>query len=223
MKRIHTLLFLLICGLTAQAQFKPTTGDRNLQVSFAPLGGSPISITGITGRMFSSEATAYRGTIFLGFESNSTVTQDENNDFDQEELSDKNSSFSISIAPGIEQHMMGTERLSPYTGAFLNLGFTSTTEKEESQDGNDIITMTTKGGSLNVGLNGVAGFDYYVAPNLFMGVEMGLGLAVTSPFTDKITSDADGFEDVESREGNTSSLQFGPNVFGQIRLGWLLK
>jgi hypothetical protein len=224
MKKI-VLAFALILGISAiaDAQYKPAAGDKNLQVSVAPLSGSPISIVGITGRSWSSETSALRGTVFIGFSNESTVTQDEDGDADLEELKDTESSFSIAIAPGIEKHMAGTERLSPYVGAEVSIGITTTNDKMETQNGDDIITTETSGGELNLGLNGLAGFDYYIAENLFLGVEIGFGFGLDSPFTSTTTSDADGAEDVESNVGNTTSIQVGPVANALFRLGWILK
>src|SRR2546430_14603264 len=60
---------------TADAQ-KQSGGENNLEVQFAPLSGTPISIGGIRYRKFSSDGTsAWRINLFVG-------------------KSDKNSSFS---------------------------------------------------------------------------------------------------------------------------------
>lgn len=224
MKRVILLAALVaVTAGAANAQYKPAAGDRNLEVNFAPLGGTPVTIAGIKYRSFKSESSALRLAVFLGFGSTTTVTQDEDTQLDLVELKDKKGSFDISIQPGIEKHFAGTERLSPYVGGVLALGYGTTTEKEESQQPDQKVgTTTTKGGSLTVGLNAVAGFDYYVANKLYLGTEIGFGVALNKDMTKKVTYDGiEGAEDSESNVDNKSIFNLGPNVVGQLRLGWL--
>lgn len=229
MKKL-ALLFVLLMGvvLGADAQFKPEGGEKNLEVNFSPLGGSNISIpgAGIKFRSFKSSTSALRLGVFLGMESSSEVTQDEDSEIDAAELTDNSSSFSINIQPGIEKHMAGTDRLSPYMGAYVNIGYTSTTEKTETQWGpetSDVGTQTDKSGSMNLGLNAVAGFDWYFTNDVYLGTEFGFGVAYSTDLTN--SSDFEGFDpnpdSGESKVGNSSSFQIGPNVVGQLRLGWL--
>lgn len=224
MKKVALAFAFILGAITiTSAQYKPAGGEKNLEVNLAPLGGSPISIVGIKARSWSSESSAFRITAFLGFSNESTITQDEDSDTDAIELKDKMSTFSISVAPGIEKHMAGTDRLSPYVGAYVLVGFTSETNVMEEQVGEDLASTTEKSGSLDLGLNGVAGFDYYVAEHLYLGTELGFGLAVNSPLMNKTTFE--GYDpnpdDQEGKAGNTSSFQIGPNVMAQFRLGWL--
>jgi hypothetical protein len=219
-KAILLAAVVALTASTADAQYKPEAGERTLEVNFAPLGGTPISIGGIKFRSFTSETSALRMGVFLGYGSTSTVTQDE--DSIQVELSDKESTFSINIQPGIEKHFGGTERISPYIGGVLAIGYETTTEKEESQVADrGVGTTTTKGGNFSIGLNAVAGFDYYVAQKLYVGTEVGFGLALSNDMTKKVTYDnIEGAEDSESNVDTQSRFDLGPNVIGQIRLGW---
>lgn len=229
-KVVLAMAFVLGAVVIADAQYKPTGGEKNLEVNFAPLGGSPVSIFGIKARSFNSDGTgAIRLGVFLGLANSAEVTQDADDDTDAVELKDRMSSFSINIQPGIEKHMAGTDRLSPYTGAFVNIGYTSETEKTEEQwgdpaDGN-IGTTTMKSGALNLGINAVAGMDWYFTENAYLGCELGFGLAYSTDLTNK--TEFEGYEENpdagESTVGNSSSFQLGPNVVAQLRLGWLLK
>ncbi len=222
-KAILLAAVVAITATTANAQYKPVAGDGNLEVNFAPLGGSPISIGGIKYRSFKSETSALRLGLFLGFGSSGKVTQDEDTTLELVELGDSKSSFTINIQPGIEKHFAGTERLSPYIGGVLALGYTATTEKEEQQVPDKKVGITTtKGGNFSVGLNAVAGFDYYVASKLYVGTEIGFGLALSSDMTKKVSyENIEGAKDTESNVDNQSRFDFGPNVIGQIRLGWV--
>ncbi|TXI76934.1 MAG: hypothetical protein E6Q44_14705 [Flavobacteriales bacterium] len=223
MKRVFLLTALAVGSIgISNAQYKPAAGERTLEVNFAPLGGTPVSIGGIKYRSFSSETTAFRVGVFLGFSNTTKVTQDENSQTQMLELKEKNGSTTISLQPGIEKHFAGTERLSPYIGGVLNIGYGMTSKKEESQQGTSVGTTTTKGGSLDLGLNAVAGFDYYVAEKLYLGTEIGFGVGMTSDLTNKVSYDnIPGAQDSESKKDNQSKFNIGPNVVGQLRLGWV--
>jgi opacity protein-like surface antigen len=212
-----------LVAVAAHAQHKPASGERTLEVNFAPLGGTPVSIGGIKYRSFSSETSAFRLGLFLGYGSTSTVTQDEDSDNDAVELKDKKSTFNISLQPGIEKHFAGTDRLSPYIGGVLSIGYGMTNEREEVQVPDEEVGATiTKGGSLDLGLNAIAGFDFYVAEKLYLGTEIGFGLAMHSDLKKKVTHDnIEDAEDSESKVNNKSTFNLGPNVVGQLRLGWV--
>lgn len=227
MKRV--LLFaglVALIGGQANAQYKPTAGERTLEVNFAPLGGTPVSIGGIKYRSFSSETSAFRLGVFLGYGSTTRVTQDEDSETNKVELKDKEGSFTINVQPGIEKHFAGTERLSPYIGGVLNIGYGTTSERKEAQIGPDsdkkVGTTITKGGNLNLGLNAVAGVDYYIASKLYLGTEIGFGLALSKDLTKKTSYEGyENVEDTDSKVGTKSTFNLGPNVAGQLRLGWV--
>lgn len=245
-KILLALVFVIGISAISQAQYRAEAGDKNLEVNFAPLGGTPVSIPGIKFRSFMSATSAFRLGVFIGYNNTATTTQEE--DFDEDnnneqltlELKDKMSTFSIAIQPGIEKHFAGTERLSPYIGGFLNLGYTSKTDYSESQTIVGDVTdtdlflgdMKTKTGQLNLGLNAVAGFDYYFAAKVYIGAEVGFGFAMNNDFKSKVTenttelnTNGDALIQVtnesESILDNKSNFQIGPNVIGQIRVGWL--
>lgn len=247
-KFIVSLALVIGASAVAQAQYKPEGGEKNLEVNFAPLGGTPISIPGIKFRSFTSNNTAFRLGVFVGYQNESTITQEEEfNDEDEQiglELSDRSSSFTIAVQPGYEWHMTGTDRLSPYVGAFANIGYTSETDvmETEHQIGdvqgtpiNDELfqgDVTTKTGQLNLGLNLVAGFDYYFAEHLYIGTEVGFGFNMDndlSSSTETLNTRphpetgvwVENSEEVDSVHGNQKGFQIGPNVIGQIRVGWL--
>ncbi len=214
---------------TANAQddmssvMKQEGDERQLEVQFAPFGGSPISIGGIRYRAFLSDRSAYRATIFIGYNSTTTPDPQTNSQGATVDLEDKESSFIISLRPGYEMHFDGTDRLSPYVGAEIDFALqTSSMEDQSLNPANDAtITTTTKGtdGFTRFGLNFVAGADYYVAKNLYLGTELGFGFSMTSNSDVEIESDAPGFTAPDPAPQG-SSLDLGPNVLGQIRLGY---
>ncbi len=205
-------------ALNAQDVYKQTGGEQNLEFQFAPLGGSPIGISGIKYRKFTDANTAWRAEVFLGFGSTTDVTLA--NNAENTELRDRNSNFDISIAGGIEKHWTGTDRLSPYYGGVVSLGFGNTNSRSEFLGtGTDVEENTTKNGSLTVGLNALAGMDFYFADNIYLGAELGFGLAFTTMFDTVSESTVEGVDAVETPNGG--SFNIGPNVLPRIRLGFL--
>jgi hypothetical protein len=239
-----TILFcamaLATSGLFAQKQ---TGGEKNLEVQFAPLGGSPVSIAGIRLRIFNSEASAIRLSVFAGGTNDQTVTLQPGTvaggDEDRPELYDTDKSFSFSLRPGYEKHFEGTDRLSPYVGGELVFSTTTTTTISEDWNGTNarpeegaVWETTTTDGSTTFGLNLVAGTDFYFADNIYLGAELGFGFAKTNEKDSETeVSDLDRFraangvpDDTEVEFDpiiNGSSTSWGPNFQGTIRLGWL--
>jgi opacity protein-like surface antigen len=217
----------LACATGAIAQ-KQAGGEKNIEVQFAPLGGNPVSISGLRFRSFNADGTgAIRLSLFLGGTTSKEVTaQPEEAGADAPELITTDKSFSVSIRPGYEKHFAGTDRLSPYVGGEILFGIDNTTKEEESwdtEDGTDfsVGTTTTKDGTTTFGVNLLAGTDFYFADNLYLGAEIGFGFASSS---DKDTDVSyDGPVDVGTIDPvlNGSSSGWGPNFQGTMRLGWL--
>lgn len=228
-------LILAAAAMTtdAQAQYRPEGGEKNLELMVAPLGGSPVTMAGIKYRSFSSANKAMRLGVFLGFDNKTTILQDEDSKAKMLELKKKESSITIGVQPGIEKHLAGTERLSPYFGGYLDLSYTTKSKKEETQlnlndDKQEVGYTKTNSSSLGVGVNAVAGFDYYLAKSLYIGTELGFGVAVTMPGKNKTetvkandTNNGTTTDSSDGKKDNVSKFQVGPNVVGQLRLGWL--
>lgn len=210
----------LFAGSVANAQdiMKQTGGEQNFEVMFKPLGGSPIGINGIKYRKFTSATTAIRASVFLGFGSSTEISgQDSNNN----DLKSTTSNFDISIAPGIEQHFVGTDRLSPYIGGEAVIGFSTNGTKDQVEIGTDIKDIKSSMGSFNIGLNAIAGMDFYFADNIYLGAEFGFGLLFTKDLTSKqdVIGTDGAITTAETKGG--SSINLGPNAVGAIRLGFL--
>ena len=93
------------------------------------------------------------------------------------EVTTKNSIMNLGLAA--EYHLAGTDRMSPYFTAGFNVGNDTRTE---------ISTF---------GLNLGAGIDYYVAENIYLGLELGFNY--------------------NSSEGNSNSGFAGGSA---VRMGW---
>ena len=170
------ILVFAVCAtmlsITANAQpFKQAGGEKNFEVNFAPLGGSPVSIGGIKFRKFNSTGkSAFRLNVFLGTSSDKTITQ-QSDTGGVPELSTKKSSFNISVRPGYECHMTGTDRLSPYTGVEIAIEMNTSKEVKEGENGDHSINKTTTknaDGYLAFGANAFAGADFYFSKSIFL-------------------------------------------------------
>ncbi len=228
MKKVALFFAFAVACVSGVFAQKQTGGEKNLEVNFAPLGGNPISTNGIRLRLFNSEATAIRIGLFIGGSSTSTIDQEADNDANALELIDVEKSFSFSIRPGFEKHFAGTDRLSPYIGGEILFGMENTTSEDQIQDDfteddNFSYTQITKGGSSTIGLNVVAGTDFYFADNIYLGAEIGFGFSRTKDKDNETTwVDApDGYDDATSTVDNETMVAWGPNFQGTIRLGWL--
>ncbi|MCC6599311.1 MAG: hypothetical protein IT223_01395 [Crocinitomicaceae bacterium] len=223
MKKVILFFALALATVTGVYAQKQTGGEKNLEVQFAPLGGNPISISGIRFRMFNSATSAIRIGLFIGGTSDkSVVAADDDNDIP--ELIDTDKTFDVTLRPGYEKHFAGTERLSPYIGGEILFNMHSETSIDEEWNTGDeqVATTTIKDGSTTFGLNVVAGTDYYFASNIYLGAEIGFGFAMTS---NKDTVEThDGYPDGDEEPDpvpNGGNSGWGPNYNGTIRLGWL--
>lgn len=233
---------LTVGSVSAQKQ---TGGENNLEVNFTPLGGSPISINGLRFRKFTSESSAVRVNVFIGSSSDKTVKAQEGELNPEDPTSPVlymwDRSFDLTIRPGYEIHFDGTDRLSPYVGAELDFGIGSTSTEEEfwssdsptefDPEDNVVWSGTDKDGYVRIGLNLLAGFDFYFADNIYLGGELGFGFANTSMRDSEFETDnqqawsvfatGDDDSDLPDPIENGSTFNVGPTVNGAIRLGFL--
>lgn len=149
-------------------------------------------------RYFKSESVAYRG--LLTIDVNSETTKMTPDDL-------KESTTNIGLGFGLEKHFTGTDRLSPYVGGDLLVGFNSSKVEQGSNE--------EKGpNGFRVGVRGVFGADYYFAKNLYLGVEAGLGIFYHNT----------GKTEINGTTVNDGSNRFEitPSVVGGVRLGFIM-
>lgn len=226
MKKMLIVALAVGTAVTMRAQdvYKQTGGEQNIEVLFAPLSGSPIAINGIKYRKFNSATSAIRAEVFLGFSNETSIDNTLPPIVDGTDITNGTKSvseFNVQLSPGIEKHLTGTDRLSPYYGAVLDIGYGSKTERvnrlNDAEDDFEKAGRSTSG-SLLLGVNGVAGFDYYFHDNIYLGTEIGFGVAYRTELARK---DIPEEGDTVTKKPNGSSLGFGPNVVARIRLGIL--
>lgn len=243
MKKLFTTSALVLSACTfmlaqdATSDFKPGKGANNLELNFVPLNGKPIQLTYIRYRRFLSEKMAVRVGIGVSYSSSKADSVFTSNINAANTVSEtyKMSKMGWDIKPGIEKHFAGTNRLSPYVGAELDIAGESSKEVTpigiDAKDEFFIVTEKNKnkGGFFRVGANVLAGFDCYITKHLYLGTELGFGFqmvkykdytketdypsSVTPPSPDPL-----GNPDPASQG---KEMNVGPNFNSSIRLGFI--
>lgn len=228
------------------AQFKPVGGMSSLEVTFNPSAifnsnsnQSAFALTSLGGlnqgvkyRIWKNNQIAARGTFLLGLHSNSNPYKASTSTGEVYDLNKDYFEWAVQIRPGIENHFKGTDRLSPYVGSELILGFSSNKYSEEYLDVNDEKQVATiKNGNsdftgeniswryINGWIGGIgllAGFDYYVAPCVYLGLEMNYAFVISQ--RNKIVTEVPGQEKTETKQ--PWEWHFSPSLGANLRLGW---
>lgn len=172
----------------------------------------------IYGKMFVDANMAYRGMVRLGFGSvtdKTTVNDVTSTTGGTVEDEEKMSNFNITIGGGIE-YRRGKGRLQGVYGpmAMINLG----TSKTENTYGNALTatnpgTRTTEdknGSTFGFALGGFGGVEYFFAPKMSLGAEIGWTIALNSTGTGETTTETWNGTAVES----TTVENAGGSSFG---------
>lgn len=207
--------------LNAQ-DFKPAGGEKNLEVNFAPLGSSPISINSLRFRYFKSADMAIRAAISISSSSETDVSLGAGTD-GKGELEDVSSEFGFGLSVGVEKHWAGTDRLSPYYGAELSFSTISNTDTYQAWDGTKTVEGEVTSGSSTFGLNLVMGADWYFTKSMYMGTEVGFGFASTAEADTETTKGGSTPNDTAPKgtAPGGSTFNLGTNFNSAIRLGFL--
>ena len=168
------LLFTALASFTfASAQVttnagtfnKPAEGDTAFEMQFMPNldGAAMFADAGatVTMRKFESATKAVRWSASL--------------DVNGSDVEDSDAVWNLGLGYGVENHFAGSERLSTFWGyqGGVNLG---SGVAGQDADGNAVDAET----SFGIGAGVFLGADYYIMPKVYVGVEMGYGLSVSS-------------------------------------------
>jgi hypothetical protein len=210
MKKSLFLLFASFSFIAANAQIKndrgtftkPSAGAIIAEVNFSPnLSGAPTifslpgiaaDVIGVKARKFVSDKKAYR------YLANFQLTS-------QSVAGESSTDIQLGAGIGVENHLKGAERLSTYWGYEGKLGLVSGENVSLGQD-EDGLPVTGKATKFGLVANALAGFDYYIVPNIYLGAEIYYGLGITSSTP-------------EGGDTNTK-IELAPGVTGSFRLGW---
>lgn len=201
---------ILIASLFSIGSFsQESKGNFTVDMNFNPaaffdaFAGPMFEIPYIKGRYFISSDMAVRLGFNLGAGGEKEYLDVDGDDYN------KTSSFSWTIAPGIEKQF-GSDKFIVYLGADIPFSSLSTKSKSEIA-GTTIEGENLNGGYFSFGVNGVFGVDYYLFPNFYVGAEFTPGFMYTKYKDEKI----DGT--VTDKGGSENSFQLGSS--SGIRIG----
>jgi hypothetical protein len=214
---LAAMAFGICFGVQAQ---KPESSSYSLEAQFG-IDGTPFSenngeMPHIRGRYFLSNTMAIRGQI--GFMTRN-LSQPITEDFiarigrrDQQWLT-------YGIGAGMEMHMEGTDRLSPYVGGQINFNRMIYNQEWIDADWSGLkpgYSEIETAASNIWGIDLVAGIDYYFAQNVYVGLEIGyyLNLEVDGDHTHFMNGNP-----VNVTEQDTE-YNITPGSVNGIRLGW---
>lgn len=246
MKKTLFSIALAIAALSVSAQntdsvktFKPLAGSVVTELNFNPFKGNLSlnnSLNQIKVRYFATSDLAIRFGVHISSRdtsANAGIPYGTQSTFAKDER--KSTAYAINL--GFEKHFKGTSRLSPYLGADVSFGGKSSSQEMT----NNQVTYTIKNAwAQNIyvsqppyyaqqivenaytrfGLTAVAGFDFYMARNFFLGYEFNLSYLKTNYKLPEITTTGSGQNNPPSIEGKNESSTFGTSLMNGIRIGY---
>lgn len=225
---------IVATGFAAYAQ-KPGAGNITTEMGLSSVLGTPVAPATINtpgalgmlrGRYFLSSDMAVRGSIGFGMGSVKSVVDDDGGAPVVDKSEKTVSSTTFGLAVGIEKHLPGTAKLSPYLGGEFALGVQSAkTEVTNSSNGSTFTKSdafsTSGGGTTTIALNAMVGADYYITEKVYIGAELGVGLFQMSS-TSETKAKNNGGENVVSQASSATNFGIQTNALGLVRLGIIL-
>lgn len=220
MKKLILLFGVVLTTGSLLAQ-KPSSDDANFSlegmINYSGDTGFQWNAPNLRMRYFVNDKIAARAEVTLGSTSSSTNVYELGGDGSGTiDLS----STQWAIGLGAEYHLAGTDKLSPYFGIGFQVGGASNTETWTNSDGTDYDANTNaevKGSTSNFGIQLGAGVDYYVAENIYMGLELGFGFGSITDNGGTIDIN-DTSTDIDP-SGSGSQMGIGGGSMG-FRIGW---
>lgn len=209
MKKLLVVLLLSISIFTYSQDTtsrKAISKDITAEVNINPFSSFPVNINYLRFRVFTANNLAYRAGISIGAK---RETPDINTTLN---------SLMLNLRPGFEKHFTGTNNLSPYIGADLDLAFQNSSFENTATNTKITGAWSDSGiqrGFTRIGANFIIGADYYFSKRIYLGTEFGFGFESTKSADIR-------FEDNFSRPSikGGSSFEIGPNFNSSFRLGF---
>ena len=154
------------------------------------------------GKKFIDAKSAYRVVANLGFGSNDLTAGDYDNDGAVDFASYKASTFNLNVGLGKEWRR-GSTRLQGFYGADALIGFSSAKWTETNNAGGN--STFNAGTSINLGVTGFIGAEYFLFPKISIGAQYNYGLQIASNGAQKLSSP--GVPDAKGQ--STSNINLG--------------
>ena len=234
--------FLVLSSIKSQDTLKVTAGRWSTELNLNPFDGSLTlnnTNTQIKARKFITDRTAFRIAITTNYLQNNNNRKSEYGSYPIDESIRRNS-FQTVINLGIEKHLKGTRRISPYWGWEVGLGFKGS--KEVNRNGStqktikgawEVVSQTyytnngyyytyttmTERGYWSIGGNLIAGFDFYMAKDFYFGFEILFGLDYYNYSNIDITTNTPSNTVYPKYDDET--WRMGPKLVNGIRIGYI--
>jgi opacity protein-like surface antigen len=226
MKKLFVLAGAVVLSSSLFAQ-KPTSDVKySLEgnINYDATNGFSWTAPNIRARYFVNDNIAARVQLGLGSTSDKSFAY-ENADGTggKGTIIDNESGWSMQL--GAEYHLAGTSKMSPYFMGGLTFGGNTASTKGTDVDqfddytAGDKYSYSTKSSDLGFALG--AGMDYYVAENMYLGLELGWGFSRVSDGGSKssVTSAGTTVESEIPSAGSFSGMGTGA-MNTAFRIGW---
>lgn len=184
-------------------------------------GNSLVTAPGVKLRYFLRDHMALRfGLTYTSYLSQDVATENPDGTGEQGTQDYISATFRTKI--GFEYHFGKTKRMSPYVGIDGLIG--TGLDKTEATNYNSGFyqagyNSSTTYKTLNYGTVIFAGLDFYVAKNLYLGIEFGYGFEWMVNQEGEMIINDNGNE-TKMTTPRSVSRQFGFGALGGLRLGW---
>jgi hypothetical protein len=221
-----TSLFAQDDSTSTEEVWKAEWPQVTVEYQFAPWSPTPLAIENLRMRYFLDYYLALRAGLILD------MTMDKKSTDPVGSATLSKNAFKIGAKAGLEFHFEGTKRLAPYWGFELMFAMRSVTEKTDDGAG---TTLTQKGawsdvagigigidqanrGYTQFGAMPLLGADFYLAPRLYVGAELGLMYQTT--IFKEVTFEATGLTTTTLQKSDSQhSIKIDANRL--IRLGYV--
>lgn len=224
MKKIMILVSAFALSGTMFAQKPSSDVKYSLEgnINYDATNGISWTAPNVRARYFVNDNIAARVQLGLGSTSDKTLYYEGGTATGTGFNTDKTSGWSAQL--GAEYHLGGTEKMSPYFMGALNFGGGSTSSKGENNDGTDFLADVSyegKTSNSSFGLGIGAGMDYYIAENMYLGLELGWGWSTITDKGGKFTYTTAGTPVDTEIDPTGSSSGMGTGAMNTaFRIGW---
>ena len=207
-------------GQKQENEFKVDPGKFMMEVGFSPIAGTVNEVNLIGGQLRGIYVVSEKVEVKLGVGFGLNKTKSDNGESGAAWAENANRVSSFSINPGVNYIFEGTKKLSPYIGAELGYGMSASKVKRETNAGKIIDKNADVDRYNNFKFNALAGFDYFFAKNIFVGVEVGLGVNISVLKESYTETTADGKTTKDESKVDAHTVNFAPSFTPSLRLGW---